>query len=155
MSVSNGIISKNSVHLASDVASLLEVNNNSVSYLCSNVHGKINKYSYHKPIKYAQVNGLSEEQFIGQSADLYKGVFCGIGMGTNYGRLGDLHNHTFEYYPPTGGAESPYREGDFRGYDKNATPTPTAEINNRISYGSENGLTASFYYDENNTTGVN
>lgn len=125
------------------------------SYICSNAHGRINSFSWHKPMIYAKNSELSGNEWAGEVGALQQGIFCGLKMGTNGGRLGDLHDGTFEYFPPTGGDNDPFRVGDFRGYDTAAVPTPTAEVNTRITYGGDHGLTVSFSHNPNNTTGVN
>ena len=137
----------------SDVKSTLGVTDNRVSYLCGNAHKKINKWSYYKPIIYKKNSGLSESEYQGQYSEISKGIYCGLSMGTNYGRLKELLDFDFTYYPPKGGENEPYRLGDFRNYDTAATPTPTGSIYSPIRYNNnEQGITVEFQYNPNNTT---
>lgn len=100
------------------VANELQISNHNVGYLCSNQHGKINKWAKYKPIDY---NGIPD-----RSTDWYKNTdgWCGFyPMGTS----GDLkyecdNGHPWEYVPPKGGSSSPYRLADFDGYNPNARP---------------------------------
>ena len=155
MGVSGGVI-VSPERLRDDVAAVLGVSNASVGYLCGNAHGKINKWSYRKPIIYNKYESLSDSEFQGQIAEISKGIYCGISMGTNYGRMKELLEHSFTYHPPTGGAADPFRAGDFRGYDTAAVPTPTGTIYSPIRYNnSDQGITVEFSYNPNNTTGVN
>lgn len=123
------------------------------SYMCNNAHGKTNKWSYRKPIYFDKNEGLSGDDWMGRIAEINQGIYCGLKMGTNYGRMKELLEHNFEYVAPT----DFFRPGDFRGYDTAAVPTPTAKIvNNAINYGrTENGIAVEFTYNPNNTTGVN
>ncbi|GEM_PF-3836346 len=88
-----------------DVKSVLGVNSNDIGYLCGNNHGKINMWSKYKPVKVAKIVGLTE-------AD-YKASYYGLNIQIP-------GNPVFSYDPPTGGASSPYRLGDFRNYNHNA-----------------------------------
>ena len=112
----------------SEIMAALGISDTRHSYICGNAHGKINKWSYRKPIIYNKYESLSDSEFQGQIAEISKGIYCGISMGTNYGRMKELLEHSFTYHPPTGGAADPFRAGDFRGYDTAAVPTPTGNI---------------------------
>lgn len=154
MSTANGKITA-PVRQQADAAATLGLSTNALSFMMGNSHGKINKWSYHKPIRYNKTTGLTEDEFIGMLSDVYNGIYCGLKMGTNNGRITDLHDGTFEYYAPRGGAYGEYnRLGDMRGYDQNAVPTPTASIVSQISYGSDIGFSVTFSHNPNNTTGV-
>lgn len=86
---------------------------NDVGSLCS--HPNINMWSKHKPVQFPAARGLSEAEFISDN--------------NNWGILfqeSSPHNgagyYLNVYQKPTGGASSPYRLGDFRGYNHAAFP---------------------------------
>lgn len=80
------------------------------SYICSNIHGKINKWARHKPVRYQSTSHLTEAQF--------DEVNYGLAVSTT--RYTDpitaATTEAYVYQPPTGGASSPYRIGDFDKY---------------------------------------
>lgn len=139
-----------------DIMTALGISDHRHSYICSNEHKKLNIWSYRKPTIYNENDSLSDAEFQGQYSEIARGIYCGISMGTNNGRLKELLECTFTYHPPTGGNADPFRVGDFRGYDTAAVPTPTGNIVSPINYGSrEQGIVVEFSYNPNNTTGVN
>lgn len=105
-----------------DIKYVLGVNSNDYGYLCSNAHGQINWWSKKKPVHI--LNSLEPDR----NSDWWKGTrrTCGLiipttssyinipAMYTNDGKNG------WDYEPPKGGNTSPYRIGDFDGYNHNA-----------------------------------
>lgn len=153
MSNTLGIISPTSIDLANDVRKVLGESSTSASVVCRSA--KINKWSKHKPVIYPVPFGLTDSQRIGHSIQMAQGIYYGIKMGTIGGRLADIHNATFDYYPPQGGESQPWRIADFRGYNHNAQPTPIAsELTKEIQYQSERAFACRIVHSPGNTTGV-
>lgn len=99
-----------------DVKQVLGVSSNDVGYLCSNQHGKINMWSKYKPVIDPRVSPSDDDWWLSYDKDagwdmLY---FEDISILTN------ISNYNWEYKKPIGGASSPYRLADFRGYDPNS-----------------------------------
>ncbi len=94
----------------SDVSSVLGVSTRDVGYLCSNVHGKTNRYSFAKP--YA-VAGIGTYPAIKNKVDYVKSVRL-----KTY-TIGDPAPATAlaDYAAPKGGVSEPYRLTDFDGYE--------------------------------------
>ena len=91
------------------VANELGVGSNDVGTLCTS--DKINKWSKWKPVSYAAPTSLTLEQLTSAN------------FGLNVTSNTDLDNpKEWSYVKPTGGALSPYRLGDFRGYNHSAKP---------------------------------
>ena len=104
----------------SDVQSVLQTSESTVSALCKNVN--INKWSKNKPIKHSSYGPLTDEQRKGE--DRTEGYLYGVKCLAFPDKLADLHQYTYEYKRPFGGlGVSPYRMRDFDGYDHNAAPT--------------------------------
>ncbi|WP_297643631.1 hypothetical protein [uncultured Bacteroides sp.] len=128
MGVSNGIVS--APINPQEVYNLLGVGKYNgeynINYLCSNNHGKINKWAKYKPVKYP---GLAPSANYWKAAD----GFCGFKVprvdGTN---IGALETATWEYSAPTGDDE-PFRLLDFEGYDHNARPQYVPQIQKYIT----------------------
>lgn len=108
------------------VANELGVSTHNVGELCTS--SNINKWSLHKPVSRAVDHGLTEDD--------WKDVNYGFNIiqYTNWGNFRNASTKEWGYIRPTGTAVSPYRLGDFRGYDQNAecpfllylmTPNPT------------------------------
>lgn len=94
------------------VGQTLGTSSRDVGTLCT--HPNINKWSRWKPVR-ALTNG-------GPLTDvLLRGANCGaILPGTINALVLDKRDDNWEYAPPQGGEASPYRIGDFRGYEKTA-----------------------------------
>lgn len=102
---------------ASDPYEVLGVSSRSsgwdIGYICSNVHGKINKWSRYKPVKYTSFAPLTEAQF----------------KAANYGFITpsanrfpeNIVNKTYEYSPPVKDT-NPMRLTDFVGYINSERP---------------------------------
>ena len=104
----------------SDVQSVLQTSESTVSALCKNVN--INKWSKNKPIKHSSYGPLTDEQRKGE--DRTEGYLYGVKCLAFPDKLADLHQYDYEYKRPIGGlGVSPYRLRDFDGYDHNAAPT--------------------------------
>lgn len=91
------------------VANTIRVGSNDTGTLCSS--SNINKWSKWKPVSYATPTSLTLEQLTSTN------------FGLNVTSNTDLDNpKEWSYVKPTGGALSPYRLGDFRGYNHSAKP---------------------------------
>ena len=101
------------------------------SYLCT--HNNINKWSKWKPIKNSTKVGITKNDIIASRAGLepntkltvLKSALTPNGVSTPVDKT--VAEVTAQIYPylykrPTGGADSPYRIGDFRNYDPDTTP---------------------------------
>lgn len=94
-----------------------------VGYICSNNHNKINKWSLYKPIISNKVGTLTD-------TDYYNANFgYNIQSYNNYNDMKSNLNSSWTYLPPTGGTNSPYRLGDFKGYDHYSTAPFLMELN--------------------------
>ena len=94
------------------VANELGVSTHNIGELCTN--SKINKWSLHKPVSRGVNHGLTEDD--------WKDVNYGFNIVqyTSWGNFRNASTKEWGYIRPTGTAASPYRLGDFRGYDQNA-----------------------------------
>lgn len=89
-------------------------------YICSNQHGKINKWAKYKPVRYDKVGELTERE----RANVNFGIDMNISSaGDSYlNNIKDGYKYgTWTYLPPRGGAEA-YRITDFIGYSAQAVP---------------------------------
>ena len=148
------------VSLHGDVYPVLGINKSGDYYdtgwVCGNSHGKINKWSKRKPIRYAQPGELTDAQFKGTYADNNQGIYYGLKVASEAGRLGQLHTASWEYLPPRPGTDW-CRLTDFVGYDHNAVPTLNGMYTggNPCYYNTERNFTVSITYNKSsNTTGV-
>lgn len=157
MSVSNNKISA-PIGLQ-EVYSLLGVSKTGtyydVAYICGNAHGRINKWSKKKPIRYAQAAALTDAQFRGTTADNINGIYYGLQTQTTAGRFDELHTISWTYLPPRPGTDW-CRLTDFNGYDHAATPTLNGAYTggSPVYYNLDRQLTVNITYNSNNTTGV-
>ena len=140
------------------VANTLKTSTHDVGSLCT--HDNINKWSKHKPIRYPKVDGLSGNDWRGTISDILQNIMYGLKVGTSGANWKDLHNTNYEYVGrPTGGANAPYRLGDFRGYDHNARPSLYGIISNdEFYYWDVDGNLAIIIendWNNTNTTGIN
>lgn len=89
---------------------------NDIGQLCQ--HSNVNIFSKNKPVSYPAtvIDGIS---------NWWKGADqkCGILMEVINKDLSNFDSANWRYLPPTGGSNSPYRLGDFRGYDTNKYPS--------------------------------
>lgn len=141
------------------VANTLQTSSHDVGTLCT--HSNINKWSKHKPINYPKLDGLSDAEYRGTTTDIANGIIYGIKGVLSGAGYEDLHNTSYQYVGgPKGGANSPYRLGDFRGYDHNARPNLYGVFslgdNNEVYMDIEYpiSITIVWDYQGDNTTGV-
>lgn len=101
--------------------------------LCT--HQNINKWSKRKPFRdnVIQHNGSYWWRRSGISTNIRSGLYIPNGV-----------DQTWSYSKPTGGINSPYRLGDFRGYDQSAYPTINLQFPN--IFGWEQDYEASFIF---------
>lgn len=97
------------------VANVLSVSSSSVVYLCSNKHNRTNLWSKAKPIRAATSIRLTEQDKIN--------AYYGISVNLNITGV-----PVYTYAPPRGGANEPYRLGDFIGYDHTAKTGVTFKV---------------------------
>lgn len=100
------------VRVVADVAATLGVDNYNLGYLCSNAHGKTNKYSKRKPIR-------DNNPFPDRSGAWWKGQngHCGFLIRT-YDSAAAVYKAApgdWQYLPPRGGTEY-FRLRDFEDY---------------------------------------
>lgn len=126
-------------------------------WVCGNSHGKINKWSKKKPIRYPQPGELTDAQFKGTAADNIQGIYYGLKVASQAGLLGQMHDVDWEYLPPRPGTDW-CRLTDFVGYDHNAEPTLSGMYTggDPCYYNADRSFTVyiNFDYQGNNTTGV-
>ncbi|MDE6267045.1 MAG: hypothetical protein K2M07_06840 [Muribaculaceae bacterium] len=85
-----------------------------IGTICSNSHGKMNKWSIRKPMHVANIlRPLTDAEI--KAANCGLGVFYSISVDAAVAKVKD--GCDWEYYPPRGGIASPYRLTDFNGYD--------------------------------------
>ena len=124
------ILPEENLHF-SDIRDCLNANGGSVTNDVSSAFketAEVNPWSKYKPVPY-------REAFTESSPNWYMGNnwFCGLKFST-FDYLDDYKNNTaFKWDNPKGGESSPYRLGDFRGYNAKATPF----IKSRIKKGTQ------------------
>lgn len=96
-------LSKTTIRL-SDVQKALGYFPNTVSGVCT--YSGINKWARYKPFRYASVE---------MESSLREACLRTANYGLSW--TGGVTEDSFVYLPPQGGTSSPYRLGDFRGYD--------------------------------------
>lgn len=106
--------------LTTDVSTVLAVASHNIGYLCSNLHKKTNKFAKFKPEKNSTTEPLSLQArksnnfgLVAASTYTSKTAFINAAKSSSF-------NPGWNYQPPTGGAGSPFRIGDFNGYDHEA-----------------------------------
>lgn len=104
-----------------DIGNMLGTSDRTLRGLCT--HPNINIFSWRKPFAYpANVVGLNDyEAMRGSNHGFkYSPILSAPELGAE---LPEIY-----YQPPTGGANEPFRMGDFRGYQHDATPCITMTI---------------------------
>ena len=113
----------------SAVASAIGAGSNDVGSFCK--HPNVNKWSKWKPIQSSIVTGLVEQDFINANYGLQAQEDSQIKSyqwynGTTVASI--VQPSEWSYNKPYGSSASPYRLGDFRGYNHNALP-PIIDVN--------------------------
>ena len=115
---------------------------------------RINKWAKCKPIRYDKKEELTEIERMGSVQDRMNGIYYGLKLSGAGGRLEDMHEVTFDYYPIRAG-EDWGRLTDLDGYDKNAKPNPVGSLPEVIYIDFVNARGDCYIsYDQSNTTGV-
>lgn len=101
----------------SAVGNALGTTSRNVSALCK--HTNINKWAKGKPVPYATSVGITDanRKFVNQGLNLNDATSINIGTLFTNAANGKGWNYT----PPSGGTNQPFRLGDFRGYNHSAT----------------------------------
>ena len=95
------------------VGTTLGTSSRDVGTLCK--HSAVNKWSKWKPVHFDTVTGITLEDLIS--------INCGFQIDSQIG-IDNLDKlSSWIYFPPMGGVSSPFRLGDFRGYNHSA-PIP-------------------------------
>ena len=117
-----GAISETLKCSQSDMSQISSRNTFDLGRLCT--HSNINKWAKYKPIHHSGLKILSESARTDRQGD---GEYYGVKIRTD--SMSSLHNVTFAYNRPKGGASSPYRLSDFinengtAGYNHLAKPS--------------------------------
>ena len=98
------------------VANTLETSTRDVGSLCTN--SNINKWSKYKPTRYSSLAPTMDQFWLAD--DGYCGFDISAARINNAMDIDGMTNNTWEYLPPRGGENEPYRLGDFRGYAHDA-----------------------------------
>ena len=118
-----GAISETLKCSQSDMAQISSRNTFDLGRLCT--HTNINKWAIYKPIHHSGLQILSESARTDRQGD---GEYYGVKIRMD-SDMSSLHNVTFAYNRPKGGASSPYRLSDFineagtAGYNHLAKPS--------------------------------
>lgn len=119
-----GAISETLKCSQSDMTQISSRNTFDLGRLCT--HTNINKWAKYKPIHHSGLQILSESARTDRQGD---GEYYGVMIRMNSMAMSSLHNVTFAYNRPKGGASSPYRLSDFinengtAGYNHLAKPS--------------------------------
>lgn len=119
-----GAISETLKCSQSDMTQISSRNTFDLGRLCT--HTNINKWAKYKPIHHSGLQILSESARTDRQGD---GEFYGVKIRMDSMNMSSLHNVTFAYNRPKGGASSPYRLSDFineagtAGYNHLAKPS--------------------------------
>lgn len=130
MGHNNGIITDTQVSV-SDVSSVLGAASSDVGTLCK--HPNVNMWSRHKPVSYPHPEDtsrtMSVNPWIGDDPTNapYGIIVPWIKPGSGVLPT-ELFSTNIGYKKPSGGANSPYRLGDFRGYDHNCVVPYSVEL---------------------------
>lgn len=119
-----GAISETLKCSQSDMTQISSRNTFDLGRLCT--HTNINKWAKYKPIHHSGLQILSESARTDRQGD---GEYYGVKIRMDSMGMSSLHNVTFAYNRPKGGASSPYRLSDFinengtAGYNHLAKPS--------------------------------
>lgn len=132
-----------------EVAAALGSGSLDVGTLCA--HQNINKWAKYKPIQFPKWGALTEEEFKGKLTDIARGIFYGVKLsGDVVSRYDLLHDVAFEYYPPEGDENSPYRLLDFNNYCRNVFATLSGEMPEKIYYDLDDPISIRCRYSYDN-----
>lgn len=96
-----------------------------VGALCT--HPNINKWARFKPIASGKPFNLQESDFVDAKYGLEVETFSTLPLLTSSYLAGTAETAKY-MWKPTGGVNSPYRLGDFRGYDSDSQPPFSVDI---------------------------
>ena len=119
-----GAISETLKCSQSDMTQISSRNTFDLGRLCT--HSNINKWAKYKPIHHSGLQILTESARTDRQGD---GEYYGVMIRMDSMAMSSLHNVTFAYNRPKGGASSPYRLSDFineagtAGYNHLAKPS--------------------------------
>lgn len=119
-----GAISETLKCSQSDMTQISSRNTFDLGRLCT--HTNINRWAKYKPIHHSGLQILSESARTDRQGD---GEYYGVKIRMDSMAMSSLHNVTFAYNRPKGGASSPYRLSDFineagtAGYNHLAKPS--------------------------------
>ena len=119
-----GAISETLKCSQSDMSQISSRNTFDLGRLCT--HANINKWAKYKPIHHSGLQILSDSARTDRQGD---GEYYGVKIRMDSMAMSSLHNVTFAYNRPKGGASSPYRLSDFinengtAGYNHLAKPS--------------------------------
>ena len=116
------------------VAQTLGVGTTDVGRICTSE--RINKWSRQKPNIYPSLSPTMDQ--VAAAANGYYGFNLSSARIRNAADIQGMTTNVWEYNPPTGGADSPYRLGDFRGYNHNATVQYKARVPSTFYIGTDN-----------------
>ena len=147
MSVTNNIVSKTDSTSISEVSSLIGAGTNDLGTLCK--HANIKMWARYKPVVNASVSSSNDGK--GGDGNYGFSVVTASSLATLVSSF-DNGMNGWAYVKPSGGASSPYRLGDFRGYNHNVLP-PIGDFANVTSHsvGTELQLTAISQITEDTT----
>ena len=130
-----GAISETLKCSQSDMSQISSRNTFDLGRLCT--HSNINKWAKYKPIHHSGLQILSESARTDRQGD---GEYYGVKIRMDSGDMASLHNVTFAYNRPKGGASSPYRLSDFineagtAGYNHLAKPSVYGSVSWQPQY---------------------
>lgn len=141
MSNSNGIIS--TPIAVSDIKTVLGVTDNGISALCTS--SAINKWAKYKPVDYNSTfsnnSGKGSDGKYGLNITTYSSVGT---LSSGFLNVLNAGSTTWTYIHPSGGSSSPYRMGDFSGYNHGAV-CPIGNIGATTYYLDTNGAMTIMY----------
>lgn len=114
-----------------------------IGYICSNQHGKINKYSKHKPVEYNSPVDISESMLNQLNYGLVPGVLKSTGSIGNLTKIDDVKDADWYYEP----SSTFYRLNDFNNYYHYAEPVIQTRLGSSIEINQFKGGTFKFSPD--------
>lgn len=115
MSVNNGIVS--APISIGEVSNLIGAGTNDIGALCTS--SNINKWARYKPVVNASLDSSNDGK--GGDGNYGFAIVTATSLSTLVSSFDNVMNG-WTYVKPSGGASSPYRLGDFRGYNHRALP---------------------------------